>query len=179
MSQMNRRTTDFITNRKRVHRSDESYDSSSESNDQPKMSRKKEFRKGRKKIRTYESKGAASIVVAGKKSQLDRDFDDFLPKIRSTEKKSVNFHPSVEFEKREWEQKKHHPNSKRDDSSDDGREPEMIYFKSRKSVEVRTLDGHHRTIKVLAEDEHFWNNYICYAYERNGGLVVRFHKLQR
>lgn len=199
--------------RKRFHGSDgsdeyESFEPNSESNDSIEMSkkRKKKFRKGGKKLRRSESKGAASIVLSEKESERNSDIGDFEPekeserasdigdfepKLRTTEKKSVRFHQSSEFldkktkeYKKEERQKKqteakHTPNTDTDDSTDDDSDPEnIILIKSMRNVIVRTEDGS-KMVKILVEDEHFWNNYNCYAYERNGGVVIRFYTLQQ
>lgn len=183
--------------RKRFHGSDEdgSIESSSESNDSIEMpKRKKKFRKGGKKLRLSESKGAASIVLSETKSERDRDIGDFGPRLRRTGKKSVRFHPSSEFlDKKTKEYRKGKERLKKrteakrtrnrdtdDSTDDDASDPEnIILFKSMKSVIVGTEDGEFKMVKVLVEDEHFWNDYNCYAYERNGGVVIRFYTLRQ
>lgn len=194
---MNPQTAYSRSSRKRSHGSveNELVESSTESNDSVEVEvpkkRKKKFRKGGKKLRLSESKGAASSVLSEMKPE--RDSDDFTPKLLKTESKnkSVSFHQSSEFLDRntkEYKEKqkkrkvsKHNPNRDSDDSTtdDDSDAENIILFKSMKNVIASTGDGdgdgQFKMVKVLVEDAHFWSNYNCYAYERNGGVVIVFN----
>lgn len=130
---------------------------------------KKRFRKGRKKFRTSESAARiASFDVAEKKPRLDHQ-----SRVSMKKAKSVRFDPSLDFYVKPVRATK-------SDSAYDSIGNDLSFmalFKSMKNVIVSTGDGPIRMVKVLVEDAQFWSYYNCYAYERNGGIVIRFYKL--
>lgn len=123
-----------------------------------------------------------------KRVRIHRSSDFFKKNTKEYKDKRKLFDKNIKTPKGKQKKRKivkHNPNRDTkypstdddDDNNDNDDRENIIVFKGMKNVFVRSGDGNGQfdKVKVHVEDEHFWSRYKCDAYEKNGGMVIRFN----